>query len=400
MTRTLRWAALLALVFIIATPTVAFAQSSFCGGVVFGGSCTIETGTTHIDDLVVFGGFVEIETDASVRGDLVSFGGSVESNGTITGDVIILGGSIDLLENAVVEGDLAVMGGSVDRAPGATVLGDVITENSLPVTIDIPFPDIPRVVIPTVRTTTFGSGFNLVWEIFWGFARVIGLALIAVLVGLLAPRPTRRVARAVSDNPVPAGAYGLVTYLVALPIFLFFSIIIIVVLAITIILLPVSIIAALFMSVVLMLLVIAALFGWIALGLEVGDRLARAFDREWPAPASTGVGTLLLSLAAVFIGIIPCLGPMVVLVISSVGLGGVLLTRFGARDYGAPVEAAAPPAIPPTTGEDAAEEAPVMEETLDEIPSALGDDQAADEAPPAEDAPDNEEAQSETDEGA
>jgi hypothetical protein len=351
MTKKIRWAILAALVIIVAVPTAAFAQSNDCGGVVFGGSCTIESGAYHSDDLVVFGGFVDIETDAEVQGNLVSFGGRVESDGTIHGDVVLIGGSIDLLDNAVIGGDLAVMGGSYDREPGAEVVGDVITENSMPVTIDIPFDDFPNLVIPSIPSVRFGSGFNLVWGIFWGIARVLGLALIAVLVGLLAADPTRRVARVVASQPIIAGGYGLLTSVLALLIFPILSIIF-VIMAITIILLPVSLVAFLLMGLVIILLGIAALFGWIALGLEIGDRLASAFGREWPVPASAGLGTLLLSLAAAFIGIIPCLGALVVFLIGSVGFGGVLLTRFGTRDYGAPDEDQVSPAIPPTTGDD------------------------------------------------
>lgn len=413
MNKTFRWVALAALLVMLAIPTLAFAatpQVSFfqssCGGLVFGGSCTLQSGTTHRDDMVVFGGSVEIETDATVSGDLVNFGGSVVSDGTVSGDLVMLGGSVVLLDNAVVGGDLAVMGGSVDRSDGAVVEGDIITENTLPVTIDIPFSDLPQIVIPSIEVNPFdspfnsgfGMGFNLVWEIFWGIARIIGLALLAVLVGLLAGKQTRRVAKAAASEPVLAGGYGLLTYLVALPIFLFFSIIIIVVLAITIILLPVSIMAALAMSLVLMLLGIAALYGWIALGLEIGDRLAAAFGREWPVPASAGLGTLLLSLAAVFIGMIWCIGPLAVLLVSSVGLGGVVLTRFGTRDYGdldEEVVDEVPPAIPPTLGEDELEEAPAeLEAPADEAPAVIADpgEEPAPEVEAAEEAPETDEA--------
>jgi hypothetical protein len=116
-----------------------------------------------------------------------------------------------------------------------------------------------------------------------------------------------------------------------------------IVLAITIILSPVSLLAA-------VLLVVAGVFGWIAIGKEVGDRLAKAFKWDLHPAASAGLGTLSLSLVVGGIGLIPCLGWMVAFVVVAIALGAVLLTRFGSREYApatAPAPAPAPVAIAP-----------------------------------------------------
>ena len=73
------------------------------------------------------------------------------------------------------------------------------------------------------------------------------------------------------------------------------------------------------------------------------------------------------------------------MLISSVGLGGVLLTRFGTRDYGDPeddeIVEDLPPAIPPTLGEDEPEAAPAeLEAPADETPTEA--------ETPADDTPD------------
>ncbi len=155
------------------------------------------------------------------------------------------------------------------------------------------------------------------------------MAALAVLVVMFWPEPTARAAEAVVGSPVAAGGLGLLT-LIVVPAFLL-------VLLITILLSPVSLLGAI-------LLVAAAAFGWIALGFEVGRRLAEAFNWELHPAAAAGIGTLVFTFVLGGIGQIPCLGFLVVLLGIALGLGGVLLTRFGSRAYLPAGGAAAPEA--------------------------------------------------------
>jgi uncharacterized membrane protein len=104
------------------------------------------------------------------------------------------------------------------------------------------------------------------------------------------------------------------------------------VLAITICLSPVSLIGGLVLGA-------AMIFGWVALGLEVGRRLALAFKREWQPATQAGLGTLLLSFVVYAVAIIPCLGFVFSMVLWAIGLGAVILTRFGGQE--------SPAALPP-----------------------------------------------------
>ena len=79
---------------------------------------------------------------------------------------------------------------------------------------------------------------------------------------------------------------------------------------------------------------VAWLIGWVALGLDVGRRIAKALKMEWAPAISAGVGTF--TLFFVFVGfrnLIPCLGVVPYFLIGLWGLGVVLLTRFGTQDY-------------------------------------------------------------------
>jgi len=82
-------------------------------------------------------------------------------------------------------------------------------------------------------------------------------------------------------------------------------------------------------------------FGWIALGLEVGKRLAHALNVNWSLIADAGLGTMLLSLMANSISFTPCVGWIVPTVIGFVGMGGVILTILGTRPYPPSVSTAA-----------------------------------------------------------
>jgi len=161
-------------------------------------------------------------------------------------------------------------------------------------------------------------GFSPVLGLIWFGFRSLLLAAVAVLVVMFWPQPTDRTGRAAIGQPILGGGLGLLTVVVA-PVLLL-------VLAITILLIPVSFIG-------LVLLLVAGLFGWIALGLEVGKRLAEAFKWELQPPAAAGMGTLVLTLVVGGIGLIPCVGWLAPFLVASLGLGAVMLTRFGSREY-------------------------------------------------------------------
>lgn len=313
------------LVLALALPTTAFAAEPAQGQLVMGGTFTLEEGETLHGDLVVFGGSVDLEAGSVVQGDVLLLGGTAEIDGEITGELALLGGNADLGATAVIEGNIVSLGGGLRQAEGAEIGGDVVSadEFSFPFEIDIPS------VTTFPRPFGFGFRFNPVWDLVWFGFRSLLIAALAVLVVSFWPDPTERSARAVVSQPLLSGGLGLLTF-IAGPILLL-------VLAITIILSPVSLLA-------FVLLVVAAVFGWIVIGTEVGKRLAAAFTWEMHPAASAGIGTLGMSLVVGGIGLIPCVGWLATFVVAAVGLGAVLLTRFGTREYIPASSEPAPPA--------------------------------------------------------
>ncbi len=321
------WIVMLVLVALLAPTTNALAGNGGNGGddsgkVVFGGDFVLEEGERLDGDLAVFGGDVTLEPDSLVDGDLLVMGGSVTAAGEINGDVVIFGGNAGLDGTAVVDGDVITLGGNISQAEGATVRGKTSQGFS--------FGFIPRVraVRPPTVWLPWQSGANPVLGLFLRGLKTLGtalvLALLALLVVSLWPKPTGLVADTVWRSPAASFGVGLLTLLVVAGL--------VVLLIITICLSPLLALAT----------AVAWLFGWIALGWLVGRRLLAALKANNVAPVwEAGIGVFLITL----LGAAPCIGWLVWLVGGAFGLGAVVLTRFGSQRYNG-TQPAPPPAPP------------------------------------------------------
>ncbi len=315
----------LLLTILLVFPSQVNAQGPSGDQVVFGGTYTLEAGEVLSGNLAIFGGSSTLQEGSTVRGDIAITGGTLTVYGEVDGDVNTIGGSVYLGDTAVVKGDVISVGGSVDRASGAKIEGSI--RNEQPNQFNIP--GLPNITRPGLLVNRGPINLRPIGEIFLGFFQVLALAALAVLIALFLAAPTQRVANAVTVQPVLSGAIGLLTIVVA-PALL-------VVLGITIILLPVSLLG-------ILVLLAALVYGWVAVGLELGRRMEVMLKTEWTVPVSAGLGTLVLTFVAWLIGLIPCIGWLIVALVASMGLGGVVLTRFGTRPY-----TPAPPAPPSTT---------------------------------------------------
>lgn len=284
------------------------AQASPLARLIVGGSFTLEDGETLDDDLVILGGFVELKDDSRVRGDVSLFGGSLDVNGRVDGDILAAGGVLTLGETARVDGSVTVAGAVLERNPGAQIAGEVVTET------DVPFSG--------TRLDNLWSPFrwwlNSLWNIVWFLGLAFGLAALAVLVVMFFEKPTQFASRTLVQQPAISGGLGCLTIVVAPFMLLLF--------VISICLIPVALVATLLLGVVI-------IFGWIALGLEVGQRLAVQFRQGWAPSFAAGIGTFMLVIVAGLLNILPLIGWTYMSVISAIGIGSVLLTRFGTQDY-------------------------------------------------------------------
>lgn len=303
-------------------PQAALAQGPGGDEFVFGGTYTLAEGETLDGNLYVFGGIATLENRSIVNGDIILAGGTLQVRGEVRGDITATGGLINLDDTAVVRGDVSAFAAHVNRAQGARVDGSLNTG------LTGPF----RFVVPGgVRVPSVQLHFDPLWDTLWFLFRSFMWAAVAVLVVLFLPRNTERTAQAAVNQPLISFGLGLLTAVVA-PLLL-------VVIAITIIGIPLTLLGAL-------LLAIAWGFGLIALGTEVGKRLAQLFNQEWALAVAAGVGTFLLILVSNGASrLVPCVGWLVPAAVGMLGLGAVLLTRLGTQTY--PPYAASPEVPPP-----------------------------------------------------
>ncbi|MCB2210101.1 polymer-forming cytoskeletal protein [bacterium] len=296
-------------------PTTVSADAPNDGRTVFGDSFTLNSGEILDGDLSVFGGVVEIQTDAIVKGDVFVLGGVVTIDGTVEGDMTVIGGTVTLEANTLIEGNLTSPASYINRVPGAEVKGNSVEGFEIP-GINIAIPDIPEApivqqpVVQLVPTIT-------------SVARTIGTLLVMVSLGtlmlLIMPKSVETMTSALVVRPWHILGFGALTALV--------MIVGGVILALTICLIPVVALVGLAVG-------LATLAGWLALGYELGKRIASGiFRTEWNPVLSAALGNLVLYLLARGLTEIPCLGSFLVLVAALFGLGMAVVTLFGTRPY-------------------------------------------------------------------
>lgn len=315
--------ALLVAISLALSVTPAFAQSGkggIDGNVCAGGSTTIESGKSVGDlllfgcngtvkseanvngDVAVFGGNLVIEKSATVQGDVAVFGGSVQMAGEVKGDIAIMGGAVNLGSTAVVNGSVRVLGGGVERDENAVVRGGITQENNARFG-----PSFGRIFVPGVDGLS-AVGLGIVS----GLIKALALAALGALLVVFFPQPTRRVVETAQGSFGPSLGVGCLTLLVMPMLFL---------------LLLITCIGPAILAIVV---AVALTFGWLAIGYLAGEKILAALKaREVTPVVAVVVGVLTLAI----IGQVPCLGWLITVLIGALGLGAVVLTRFGTRPY-------------------------------------------------------------------
>ncbi len=275
---------------------------------VIGNTYRLSSGDTLTGNLAIVGGTATIENGATMTGDTILSGGTFTLSGTLHGDVIAIGGAVTLDDTAVVNGNLVLIGATLKRSPLAVINGE-ITEQS-PSFFNLK--DTEKVLSPfKFNNDPLTRALSITFE-------SLAMSALAVILGLILPNQLKRVSATITSQPLIAGGVGLLT-IVVLPIIL-------VLLTVTIILIPVTILT-------ILLFVFTILFGWMAAGHEIGDRIESLFHVDWHPAISAGIGVLLLTLITGFATMIPCAGWLIGGITSLFGLGAVIISRFGSEKY-------------------------------------------------------------------
>jgi hypothetical protein len=162
------------------------------------------------------------------------------------------------------------------------------------------------------------------------------LALVMGVLGglamLLWPASTLRVGRTAVVSLMPSLGVGLLTMIVSIVVGLG---------------LVITICFSLLGGLVMLAVAVVTAYGWIGLGVYLGERLFTSPSEPfWRALLGVGLLTLLGSVMEV----VPCIGWILPFLAACVGLGSVILTRFGTQPYppGFQGEEPPPPAVPPS----------------------------------------------------
>ena len=289
-----------------------------------GQSFTLSEGDTLNGNLVMIGGTLSTEAGSLINGDLVIMGGTLTLAGEVNGDVICLGGTGNLAPTAEVTGNLVSTGGWLYVAPQAKILGT----RSINTPGDTNF-DFSKIVN---RPPKFESSRNPLSELLWSIFRTLALAAMAALVVMIFPKPSENAAETVRSSAAVSWFVGFLT--------LFILPLVLVVMAITIILIPV-------IPLLLFVLMVGIVFGFIAIGYEIGKRLEEMTKATWAPPISAGIGVFIFSLVLHGIALIPCMGFVSLSIVFLIALGVIILSRFGSRKYPLPPRTFTSTVVPP-----------------------------------------------------
>ncbi|HZQ04977.1 MAG TPA: hypothetical protein VFD70_00240 [Anaerolineae bacterium] len=298
----------------LGTAFPAFAASTqggerFCTG----RNLTINSGET-VTNVLAFGCNVTVQQNATVQRNVTAFGGNVSNQGTINGSIVAFGGNVTIESSGVVNGNITAFGGNVLTQPGSTVKGN-IGKNLPPIPLPIP-PVAP--VAPPQPANAISATYPFEFDWLGSLITALAFAALGALVVIIAPEQTRRVSSAIQTRPWGSAGVGCLT-LIVLPILALL-------LVITVVGLPVAFVLSI-------VGIIAWIFGGIAVGYLAGEKILHAFRARDILPAvAVVVGVLVLMV----VGQIPIVGWLISCLVGLLGIGAVVLTRFGTRVYPAP----------------------------------------------------------------
>jgi hypothetical protein len=264
-------------------------------GLLLGFTSTVRAESANI---VKIGSDVTIEEGMKVR-NVLALGGQITVEGFVENHVIAVGGSVVLTRTAVVGGNVISLGGIVARGRGAEIHGNLTEINS---------EDISAAITKALSDEWEG------WS--WIFAIVslsifIGVLILTLLIVHFIPKPIRIIATAVRDIPVKVILWGVIALILIVPLA---------------VLLAVSVIGIVLIPLEMTLVLCAIILGFVAVSQLIGEKLFSVLKRhDHNIVRETIWGLIILWV----IGWIPYVGWMLKVFAIVLGLGGVLVTRFG-----------------------------------------------------------------------
>ncbi|MHB8086728.1 MAG: bactofilin family protein, partial [Anaerolineaceae bacterium] len=247
------------------TPTPIAAKTISGDQIVIANTYRLESGDELIGNLAVIGGTATLDEGSTMTGDVFLTGGTLTVSGTVNGDFIAIGGAVNIEDTADINGNISLIGATIKKSPLAEINGE-ITEQS-PEFFDFNLSDPKGIDFPFTAKT------SLLTKMLQASLQALAMAALAVILGLLFPQQIKRVAHTVSSEFWVTGGVGILSFVVV-PVAMVLTFI-------TVILIPITILG-------FMLVCLAILYGWIAIGYEIGQRIATLFKTTWHPSISAG----------------------------------------------------------------------------------------------------------------
>lgn len=254
----------------------------------------------------VFGTF-EVPEDTIVEGDVSSVFSSGSIDGKVKGDLNLVFSSVYLGKNAEIEGDLSAVFSSVSKHPNVKIKGDknFVFSPEEGTTKKV---KLFKYEWKWIKESPVLTGISILWKILISF----GYLIVAILIYLFIPRHLEVMNEAINKNIIITFLFGLLATILIVPVG---------------ILLVISIIGILLIPVYVLLIILAVIVGEVVVAYSAGEKISRSLNLAISPLAFLIIGAILL----LILGLIPLIGSLMWFVITVLGLGSIVLTKFGTK---------------------------------------------------------------------
>lgn len=255
------------------------------------------------ENVVAFGGDIIIK--GKVKESVVAFGGTITVEGEVGEVVLGFGSQINLRSSAIIKGDVVSIGGALEKEPGAVVRGDTVYFKIKS------FKDLFGLLsgLSLAPLIPFLIIIKLITIFIWF---ILALALAAIF-----PKQISLASSQIRKSFWPIFGTGLLTIIIFTGLVIFSALLSLILIGIPIL------IALVFIGIIIKIFSKVVIFHFF------GESLSRAFGNKQPSPILAVILGLIL---VEFIGFIPIIGSLFSLVLSIIGWGAVIRTKFGTTE--------------------------------------------------------------------
>ena len=255
------------------------------------------------ENILSFGGVVEIK--GKVEENVFVFGGSIIVEGEVGDSVVGFGSKITLKSTARIDGDVISLGGILNKEPGFFLKGDTVSFNF----------DTPEDMRRFFKDGLFGSFMPLLLII-----KLLSLFIwfiLAVALAALLPRQITYASGQIRKSFWPVCGIGILSMIVFTGLIIFSVFLSFILIGIPVLITLILVAGAI------------KIFSRVVLFYFFGEILTKALGTKKPSILlAVIVGFLFLSL----IGFIPIFGALFAFVLSIIGWGVVIRTKFGTTE--------------------------------------------------------------------